>query len=221
MTRLIPVLFPLLFFTISFCFPCRSESTTEAYHALNGDVSPNEFLTIKESLSRLKNLSNTIPSTSPGLQRFIQSAAISFRAKFLGEFPQLHYYQSEKAWLRSKLDTTFIGMSVFLPELPYDTFDVRAMSWYNLVDQYNMRAEWYVKRFPEQVTLIDRRELMAPREIGRAALIHLRNFEDLTNDELMEAFQGDLSWVNTDVLQTARMECEKRTLSCGEKSEKN
>ncbi len=72
-------------------------------------------------------------------------------------------------------------------DIAWDTEDSRALSWNRAIDTYNEVMSSYKNIDPEE--LIDKREMMSPKEIGRARVLSGNtDFSDLSDEELAGAY---------------------------------
>lgn len=162
---------------------------------------------IRQVLVQLKKLSDKIPPTNPGPWRFIQGFFTELRSQ-MGYLPELIEYR------RLLQANKTLSESMVFPNIAYDTFDVRALYWDGVFETYNLAVLELNRQFPFVTNSINKQHFMTLREIGRVAILHGIDPRNLTDDELKEAFQGDITYISKDALEIYRSTCRERAIEC-------
>lgn len=192
---------------------------------------------VKGTLNQLKSLSNTVTPQQPGIKGIISGAGRAYGTA-TGQEPQIKEYERLSNSMLAQFARTMATekgnlanqdiarmKSAFL-DMKFDTEDSRALGWDRFVDTYNDIIEGYgsVDGKP-YVTLLsgvgklDKREFMTPREIGRSRILKVNpdgsspKFDDLSDEELTEATNGDLKVVPLQNLQSLQEQGRKRGLT--------
>lgn len=177
---------------------------------------------MRGTLQKAKMLADTVPAPKAGIGRIIKGAQNQFRGEVTQSLPQVKEYNSMidsalTAFARTMFaekgnvaNWDIARVKKAFSDIAWDTEDTRALSWNRAIDTYNDVIGSYKSLSSE---LIDKRELMSPKEIGRSRLISgLNEYSDLTDDELEGAFEGDIEVVPKPYLEKLIKTYESRNL---------
>ncbi len=167
------------------------------------------FLTnLRDLTIKLKILSNRIPAPHPGLLGVIEGYIIELKSKW-------GYIIEVKEYDRLLKANSEVVQIVGFPNPVHDTFNYRAVSWFRIIDGYNQAIREFSKEFGYVGEPINAREIMSAREFGMASVIYGDPLQNLTNIELKEVFNGDMSSISIEKIESAKEECQKRKVVCG------
>ena len=177
---------------------------------------------MRDTLVKAKQLADTVPPPQKGIQRLIQGSKNTYQGA-TGEIPQIQEFNN---MIDSSLGA--FGRTMFLEkgaqsdrdisrikksfsDIAWDTEDQRALGWNRAIDTYNNVIGTYKNLQNEK---IDKRELLSPKEIGRATFLSGANkYDDLSDEELEGLFDGDVEDKRMlPFLENAIVEYEKRGL---------
>lgn len=177
---------------------------------------------MKGTLIKAKQLTDTVPPAPVGIQKFIHGAKTSF-AGATGEIPQIQeFHNMVDSSLTSFARTMYAEkgnvanwdiarVKKAFSDIVWDTEDQRSLGWNRAVDTYNDVIGSYKTL---QNEMIDKRELLAPKEIGRARLLYgITDLSDLSDDELIGAVEGDIKPIPKTAREAALAELKKRGLA--------
>ena len=169
----------------------------------------------------LKQLADTVPTTEPGIRGIIKGSQTSYKGA-TSQIPQLSVYEGKKNSVLSIVARSMRAEKGNLAEgdvqrvssgfgnLAFHTPDTKALTWDLLIDDIN---DTISSRGYKTIVPLDKRQILSPAEIGRSRVLRgMSNFEDLNNEELTGATEGDLKVIPIHVLQALREEGKKRRL---------
>ena len=162
----------------------------------------------QNAIITLKRLSDRIPAPHPGLLGAIEAYIMELKTKWGYEIYVKEYDRFLKA--NGFLD----GIAAF-PDPVHDTFNYRAISWFRIIDGYNQAVHEFSSEFGYVGEKIDIRKIMSVAEYGIANLIYGKPLQELTDDELKAAFNGDMSSISVEKIESAKEECQRRKMVCG------
>ena len=177
---------------------------------------------MKGVLVNAKKLTDTVQPPPPGIGKFIKGAQTAIKGE-TGEIPQIKEFNrmidsSLAAFSRTmysekgtQSDRDISRMRKAFSDITWDTEDQRALGWNRAIETYNDVIGSYKGL---QNEILDKRELLSPKEIGRSRLLSgMNEYSDLNDEELEGVFEGPLNIEGIKpFLETAISEYEKRGL---------
>lgn len=179
---------------------------------------------MKQTLIKAKQLADQVPAQKPGGQRLAGGLKTFFKGNVTQQIPQIPEYNNLiNSGLTAFARTMFAEKGNVanwdiqrvrnaFSNIEWDTEDVRALSFNRAIDVYNDVMGSY-KTIPQE-ELIDKREMLTPKEFGRARFLSGDgDFSDLTDDELAaitEDGEDSLNMVHPQRLQQYIDEIDRR-----------
>ena len=176
---------------------------------------------MRGTLVKAKQLTDTVPPAPKGIQKFIKGSQTAIKGE-TGEIPQIkEFHNMVDSALTSFARTMYAEkgnvanwdiarVKKSFSDIVWDTEDQRALGWNRAVDTYNDVIGAYKGL---QGETIDKRELLSPKEIGRARFLSGANvYDDLSDEEMEGVFDGDVETIPKPFLEKAVAEYEKRGL---------
>ena len=176
---------------------------------------------MRGTLVKAKRLTDMVPAPPAGLNKIPKGINNVIKGA-TGEIPQINEFHN---MIDSSLSA--FGRTMFLEkgtqsnkdisrikksfaDIAWDTEDQRALGWNRAIDTYNGVISSYKTLSGET---IDKRELLSPKEIGRARFLSGENkFDDLTDEEISGATEGDLKMVPKPIKEKLYQEAKRRGL---------